>query len=298
MSLLLSAFALLLAGGAIIAHSLRIRREALAERVAMVRPPPVPRVNATARERPIFRPPAGSAHAAELGEVGRLLVRLRIAPERSPAIMTAARVAAAIAFGALALFAAQKVASLAATPLAAIGMAFCFAVGGWFVVPWLLRRRGRKRVGRIEVGLPEALELLVVCVEAGLSLEDGVERVVAELGPARPELAEELALTSADLKILSSCDQALFNLAERVNLPSVRSVVTTLAQTMRYGTPLAQALRSVASDLRNDSLLRLEERANRLPVLLTLPLMLFIMPTIFLIVAGPAALRLLDAFHH
>jgi tight adherence protein C len=111
-------------------------------------------------------------------------------------------------------------------------------------------------------------------------------------------LAEELALTSADLKILPSRDRALANFAERVQVPSVRTVVTTLAQTMRYGTPLAQALRVVASELRNDSLMRLEERANQLPTLMTIPMMIFIMPTIFLIVGGPAALRMLDAFHH
>ncbi len=113
---------------------------------------------------------------------------------------------------------------------------------------------------------------------------------------SHPSLAEELALTAADLKILPSRDQALSNLADRVDVPSVRSVATTLSQTMRYGTPLAQALRTVASELRNDSLLALEERANRLPTLMTLPMMLFIMPTIFLIVGGPAALRLMDTF--
>jgi tight adherence protein C len=75
-------------------------------------------------------------------------------------------------------------------------------------------------------------------------------------------------------------------------------VVTTLTQTLRYGTPLALALRMVASELRNDTLVRLEERANQLPTLMTIPMMLFIMPTIFLIVAGPAALRVMDSFNH
>ena len=147
-------------------------------------------------------------------------------------------------------------------------------------------------------GLPDAIELLVVCVEAGLALEDGIDRIVIELKHSQPKLAEELALTSADLKILSSRDQALANLAERIDTPSVRSVVTTLSQTLRYGTPLAQAMRVVAADMRNDSLFQLEERANRLPVMMTIPMMLFIMPTIFLIVGGPAALKLMDHFMH
>jgi tight adherence protein C len=100
------------------------------------------------------------------------------------------------------------------------------------------------------------------------------------------------------MKILPSRDEALANLAVRVNMPSVRSVVTTLSQTLRYGTPLAQALRVVAGELRNDTLMRLEERANQLPSLMTIPMMLFIMPTIFMIVAGPAVLRVMDIMHH
>ena len=88
------------------------------------------------------------------------------------------------------------------------------------------------------------------------------------------------------------------SLADRVDVASVRSVVTTLSQTMRYGTPLAQAIRVVASEMLNESLIQLEERANRLPTMLTIPMMLFIMPTIFLVIGGPSALRLLDMLGH
>jgi tight adherence protein C len=153
-----------------------------------------------------------------------------------------------------------------------------------------------RRVKEVRAGLPDALELLVVCVEAGLSLEDGLDRVVTELKRSQPALADELSLTLADLKILPSRDQALANLAARVDVPSVRSVVTTLAQTLRYGTPLVQSLRVVAAEMRNDYLIEIEEKANRLPAYLTLPVIVFLMPTIFLIVGGPAALRLIDAF--
>ena len=86
--------------------------------------------------------------------------------------------------------------------------------------------------------------------------------------------------------------------AERIDAPSVGSVVRTLIQTLRYGTPLSQALRMVASELRADTLVRLEERANQLPSLMTVPMMLFIMPTIFMVVAGPAALRVIDIMNH
>jgi tight adherence protein C len=297
--LLLSAFALFLCGAAFVAYFFYVRREIVADRVDMIRPPAPPvQTIAAARETRVYRPPANSAHGPELREVGRLLTRLGIAPDWAPSAMLSLRIAVALGLCAIAWYVSAKVPSLASNPLVSLGLSFCLGGGGWFLVPWYLRRRVKKRIGVIEKGLPEALELLVVCVEAGLSLEDALERVVAELGRSRPELAEELALTSADLQILSSRDKALFNLVERVNLPSVRSVVTTLAQSMRYGTPLAQALRVVAADLRNDSLIRLEENANRLPVLLTVPMMLFIMPTIFLIVGGPAALRLMDVFLH
>lgn len=171
-----------------------------------------------------------------------------------------------------------------------------FGIVGWFIPERLVGRQIKRRSKAIVAGLPDAIELLVICVEAGLSFEDGLDRIIVELQQSQPELAEELALTSADLKILPSRDRALSNLAERVNMPSVKSVVTTLKQTMRYGTPLAQALRSVAAELRNDVILRMEERANQLPTLMTIPMIIFLMPTIFLIVGGPAALRLIDAF--
>ncbi len=109
-------------------------------------------------------------------------------------------------------------------------------------------------------------------------------------------MAEELAVTGADLKMLPNSDAALRRLADRVDLPSIRSVVITLSQTLRYGTPLAQALRVVAAELRNDGLRKLEEQANRMPVLLTVPMILFILPSIFMIIGGPAFLKVMDAF--
>src|SRR6185436_8429597 len=121
------------------------------------------------------------------------------------------------------------------------------AILGWLVPPIVISTSIKHRKRDVATGLPDALELLVICVEAGLSLEDGIDRIVSELKRSRPALGDELALTSADLKILPSRDDALRNLADRVDLPSIRSVVTTLSQTMRYGTPLAQALRVVAS---------------------------------------------------
>jgi tight adherence protein C len=125
-----------------------------------------------------------------------------------------------------------------------------------------------------------------------------MNRIVIELQASQPVVAQELAVTSADLKMLPNRDDALRRLADRLDMPSVNSIVTTLAQTLKYGTPLAQALRVVASELRNDALLRLEEQAGRMPVLLTIPMILFILPSLFLVIGGPAFLRVLDVFLH
>lgn len=174
------------------------------------------------------------------------------------------------------------------------------AVGAGGVLGWLLARLvlklvARQRLAAVERALPDAIELLVVSVEAGLGLEEGLDRLIPELGHTQAALADELRTTAADLKILPSREEALTRLAERVGTKGVRSVAMTLAQTMRYGTPLAQALRLVATELRNDALLLLEERANRIPVLMTVPMIFFMLPATFLIVGGPAVLRLVDS---
>lgn len=182
--------------------------------------------------------------------------------------------------------------------LKAIGMGVVGGCLAWFLPQFVVGRLVRRRMKSIERGLPDAIELLCISVEAGLALEDAIDRVVPELWRSQPTMADELALTSADLKILPNRDAALRRLSARVAVPSVHSVVTTLSQTLRYGTPLAQALRVVAAELRNNSLISLEERANKMPVLLTIPMILFILPSVFLIIGGPTALRLIDAFRH
>jgi tight adherence protein C len=183
-----------------------------------------------------------------------------------------------------------------AVPLA-LRLAFCGLFGaaaGWFLPFYVIRRLAARRVQTVERGLPDAIELLVVAVEAGLALEDSLERIVVELRRSQPPLAEELSILVADLKLLPNREEALNKFAERVDRPTVRSVVTTLAQTMQFGTPLAQSLRVMSAELRNDTLVKLEERANRLPVLMTIPMIVFLLPAIFLVVGGPAVLHLID----
>ena len=153
-----------------------------------------------------------------------------------------------------------------------------------------------KRTDAIRKGLPDALDLLVICAEAGLTVDAAFNRVAKELGRAYPELGDEFALTAIEMSFLTERRQAFENLAYRVELDSIRGVVTTLIQTERYGTPLSSALRVLSAEFRNERMMRAEEKAARLPAIMTVPLILFILPTLFVVILGPAACSIADAF--
>ena len=158
-----------------------------------------------------------------------------------------------------------------------------------------VQNKRQKRTDAVRKGLPDALDLLVICAEAGLTVDAAFSRVAKELGRAYPELGEEFALTSIELGFLTERRQAFENLAYRVNLESVRGVVTTMIQTEKYGTPLASALRVLSAEFRNERMMRAEEKAARLPAIMTVPLILFILPCLFIVILGPAACSLSDA---
>lgn len=151
---------------------------------------------------------------------------------------------------------------------------------------------------RLDRGLPDALDMLVICSEAGLSLEPAISRVAAEIGHAHPEVAEELRLTANELRIMTDRRAAILNMGARTGLESLKRLGATLVQTMQYGTPLSQALRTLSAEMRTEMLTRFEERAARLPVLLTVPMIVFILPTVFAVVGGPAMLRVMASLHH
>jgi tight adherence protein C len=159
-----------------------------------------------------------------------------------------------------------------------------------------LKNKAGKRTTEIRKGLPDALDLLVICAEAGLTVDAAFNRVAKELGRAYPELGDEFALTAIELSFLSERKMAFDNLAYRVDLESVRGVVTTMVQTERYGTPLASALRVLSAEFRNERMMRAEEKAARLPAIMTVPLILFILPVLFIVILGPAACSISDAF--
>jgi tight adherence protein C len=159
-----------------------------------------------------------------------------------------------------------------------------------------LKNKIDKRTHAIRKGLPDALDLLVICAEAGLTVDAAFNRVSKELGKAYPELGDEFGLTAIELGFLNERRQAFENLANRVDLEAVRGVVTTMIQTEKYGTPLASALRVLSAEFRHARMMRAEEKAARLPAIMTIPLILFILPTLFVVILGPASCSIHDSF--
>ncbi len=182
-----------------------------------------------------------------------------------------------------------------ASPLFSATLLLGAAVVGLRGPDFVMGRRAAARREAIDRGLADALDLLVVCAEAGIGIELGLERVAREMKPVHPELAAELAITVSEMRLLADRLQGLHNMGERVNLESVQSIASTLSQTLRYGTPLGKALRTLTSDFRLVRQTRMEERAARLPVLITVPMIVFILPATTLVVAGPAFLQLVSA---
>ncbi|MDR6125792.1 tight adherence protein C [Sphingomonas sp. SORGH_AS802] len=158
-----------------------------------------------------------------------------------------------------------------------------------------LKNKITKRSHAIRKGLPDALDLLVICAEAGLTVDAAFHRVARELGRAYPELGEEFTLTGIELGFLSDRRQAFENLAMRVDLDAVKGVTTTMIQTEKYGTPLASALRVLSAEFRNERMMRAEEKAARLPAIMTVPLICFILPVLFVVILGPAACSIKDS---
>lgn len=156
-----------------------------------------------------------------------------------------------------------------------------------------LKMRSAKRGERLSRSLPDGLDLMVICAEAGLPLGRVLQVVSKELALSAPELADELRYTYAELQILSDRPRALLNLAERTGVSGIESMVATLIQAERYGTPLSQALRTISEESRKTLILNLEERAGKLPAQLSVPLMTLILPPIVAMMGAPAMVRVI-----
>lgn len=167
---------------------------------------------------------------------------------------------------------------------------------GGFAPNIFLKNAIAKREKSLRKGVPDALDLLVICAEAGQSLDAALKRVANELGSFCPEIADELALTSVELGLMAERRTALDNLVQRANIPEIRNVVNALTQTEKYGTPLAHTLRVLSAEYRSDRMMKAEEKAARLPAIMTVPMIIFILPPLFVVLLGPAVLRVLDNF--
>jgi tight adherence protein C len=184
--------------------------------------------------------------------------------------------------------------SRAGTPVTAMMSLAGGALLGWRLPDAVLLRLGRRRRLAISRGLPDALDLLVICGEAGLGLETAMERVAREMRYACPPLGEELTVTAAEMRVRPDRYETLAAMAERLDLDVLRSVVATLSQSMRYGTPLGQAMRVLANEMRTERMIDFERRAARLPVLITLPMIGLVLPCVILVAAGPALLDVIQ----
>ncbi len=151
-----------------------------------------------------------------------------------------------------------------------------------------------KRLASIMAVFPDALDLLLICVESGMSIEAAIQKVSAEVGTSSIELAEELVLLSAELSYLPERRQAYEGFAKRTNHPGIKSVATAMTQAERYGTPLGTALRVMAKENRELRIAAAEKKAAQLPAKLTVPMILFFLPVIFIVILGPAIIKVQD----
>lgn len=173
---------------------------------------------------------------------------------------------------------------------------YSFSIGlgllGYYGPNLYISNLAAKRQQSIMAAFPDALDLLLICVEAGMSVEAAFHKVSTEVGSQSIELAEELSLTTAELSYLQNRRDAYENLAKRTNHPGVKAVCTSLIQAERYGTPLGQALRVMAKENRDMRLAAAEKKAASLPAKLTVPMIVFFLPVLFVVILGPAIIRI------
>lgn len=165
------------------------------------------------------------------------------------------------------------------------------AYGGFYAPVLYVSNRATKRKQSIQLAWPDALDLMLICVESGMSVEAAFRKVSEEIGSQSVELAEEFVLTNAELSFLQERRQAYENLANRTGLDTVKAVAQALIQAERYGTPVAHALRVLASESRDQRMNAAEKKAAALPPKLTVPMILFFLPVLFAVILGPAGIQ-------
>lgn len=276
----------------------------------------------SSRMRAVLRPAEPAVPARAAAGLGRGLLRpfLRLGEAlRAKAIISAKEVAefqhAMTAAGldarrAVPIFIGLKAVLLVVLPMLGLGLVWArdlermdgaMVVGGALALAvlgpnWIVGMLRRPFQNELRRGLPDALDLLVVAAEAGLALETAVDRVGREMAGSNQAIAAEMNMLLQELRMLPDRRMALERMAERTDIDGFKRLGSTLSQTLRYGTPLAQALRTLASDMRQERMLRIEEKAIRLPAMLIGPLILFILPALFIALLGPSILEIGKSF--
>jgi len=176
-----------------------------------------------------------------------------------------------------------------------ITMTVALTLFGYYLPAIFVKNAAGKRLSSIVPVFPDALDLLLICVESGMSVELAFAKVAEEMAENSVELAEEFSLTTAELSFLTSRRMAYENLARRNNHPGIRAVATALIQAERYGTPLGDTLRTMANENRQMRVMAAEKKAAALPAKLTVPMILFFLPVLFIVILTPASMRLMGA---
>ena len=222
-----------------------------------------------------------------------LRAKLKMAGLRGQAPLVAFmffRVAAPPLVFVVALFYLFVVAELGYPPMMKVAIAFAAGCAGYYLPNVFIENLTQKRRQSIQTSFPEALDMLLICVQSGMSVEAAFGKVSREIANQSVELGEEMSLTTAELSYLPDRRQAFENLAKRTGLSGVKAVTTALIQAERYGTPVGQALRIMAKENRDMRMSEAERKAASLPPKLTVPMIIFFLPVLFLVILGPAAI--------
>ncbi len=232
---------------------------------------------------------------AETSRLRKTLVTAGYRGARAPVIFLGSKIFLGILFGTLFfLFGDQVTKGMTANVFSMLLVAT--GLGGFYTPQLWLSMAISRRKEKLLNGFPDALDLMVVCVEAGLGLDQAIARVGEEIKIGHKDLGDEFQLVSLELRAGFSREQALRNLSERTDIDEIRSLIALLIQTDRFGTSVGQALRVHSDSMRMNRRLRAEEMAAKLPVKLMLPLIIFIFPSLMVVIIGPGAIKLIRNF--
>lgn len=233
---------------------------------------------------------------AQVSRIRERLVNAGYRNSRAPILYLGSRIFLAVVFGVGFLVLGTEATREMSSPYAFPGMLVLCMILGFYGPQLWLNSSVTKRKELLVDGFPDALDLMVVCVEAGLGLDQAMNRVGQEIMVGHKDLGEEFALLNLELRAGLSRAQALRNLVQRTDLEDIRSLVALLIQTDRFGTSVGQALRVHSDSMRMNRRMKAEEKAAQLAVKLMVPLILFIFPCLMVVIAGPGAIRLMQNF--